>query len=241
MVDLEYWKEKALECGFSHVGELDVDTIELRKEARDACAENKCHNYGKNWSCPPGCGTLEECDAMIRKFKRGLLVQTTGEIDSLDFDGFMELGKNHGTAMKKFAELVRSELPGAMVMAAKKRTAAEVMAEIVQDRAYYRDSGGGVTLSGGEVFCQKEFADALVSACAAEKIPVAAETNLYWEFDEMRPVLEKLDLVMFDLKLADPEAHRRWTGADNARALRFYAKNAYHPDGFRSSVWIKET
>ena len=32
MVDLEYWKEKALECGFSHVGELDVDTIELRKE-----------------------------------------------------------------------------------------------------------------------------------------------------------------------------------------------------------------
>ena len=118
LVDLEYWKEKALACGFSHVGELDVDTIELRKEARDACAENKCHNYGKNWSCPPGCGTLEECDAKIRKFKRGLLVQTTGEIDSLDFDGFMELGKNHGEAMKKFAELVRRELPGAMIMGA---------------------------------------------------------------------------------------------------------------------------
>ena len=116
MVDLEYWKEKALACGFSHVGELDVDTIELRKEARDACAENKCHNYGKNWSCPPGCGTLEECDAKIRKFKRGLLVQTTGEIDSLDFDGFMELGKNHGEAMKKFAELVRRELPGAVLL-----------------------------------------------------------------------------------------------------------------------------
>ena len=110
--------------------------------------------------------------------------------------------------------------PGAMVMAAKKRTAKEAMAEIVQDRAYYRDSGGGVTLSGGEVFCQSEFADALVSACAAEGIPVAAETNLHWEFDAMRPVLEKLDLVMFDLKLADPEAHRRWTGADNARILR---------------------
>ena len=38
MVDLEYWKSKALECGFSHVGELDVNTIELRKEARDAFA-----------------------------------------------------------------------------------------------------------------------------------------------------------------------------------------------------------
>ena len=118
MVDLEYWKAKALACGFSHVGELDVDTIELRKEARDACAENKCRNYGKNWSCPPGCGTLEECDAMIRRYKRGLLVQTTGEIDSMDFDGFMELGKNHGTAFRKFAELVRAELPGAMIIGA---------------------------------------------------------------------------------------------------------------------------
>ena len=93
MVDLEYWKEKAASCGFTHVGELDVDTIELRQEARDACAENKCHSYGKNWSCPPGCGTLEECDARIRKYKKGVLVQTTGEVDSLDFESFMELGR----------------------------------------------------------------------------------------------------------------------------------------------------
>ena len=116
MVDLEYWMEKAAECGFSHVGELDVDTIELRQEARDACAENKCHSYGKNWSCPPGCGTLEECDARIRKYKKGVLVQTTGEVDSLDFESFMELGANHGANFKKFAALVREELPGAMLI-----------------------------------------------------------------------------------------------------------------------------
>ena len=109
--------------------------------------------------------------------------------------------------------------PGAMVMSAKKTTAAKVMAEIVQDRAYYKDSGGGVTLSGGEVFCQPAFAEALISACRAEKIHVAAETNLQWDFEAIRPLLEQLDLVMFDLKLADPEAHRLWTGVDNTRIL----------------------
>ena len=57
---IEELKQLALDCGFHHVGDLDADTIEMHVEARDACAENKCHSYGKNWNCPPGCGTLEE-------------------------------------------------------------------------------------------------------------------------------------------------------------------------------------
>ena len=43
-------------------------------------------------------------------------MQTTGEVDSLDFEGFMELGKNHGEAFQKLAELVRAEIPGAMLI-----------------------------------------------------------------------------------------------------------------------------
>lgn len=109
--------------------------------------------------------------------------------------------------------------PGAMTMAAKEMSVAQVMAEIVQDRAYYLDSDGGVTLSGGEVFCQPEFAGALISACCEENIPVAAETNLNWEFAAMRPMLEKLSLVMFDLKIVSPDAHQKWTGTDNALIL----------------------
>ena len=60
-VDYEALKKEALAVGFSHVGELDADTIDLKPEVRAACAENKCHSYGKNWVCPPSCGTLEEC------------------------------------------------------------------------------------------------------------------------------------------------------------------------------------
>lgn len=105
---------------------------------------------------------------------------------------------------------------GAMEVSGKELTVGEVMAEIVQDKPYYQSSGGGVTLSGGEVLCQPEFAGALADACRAEGIPVAIESNLNAEWTVIAPLLEKLDLVMCDLKLADGEAHKRWTGVDNA-------------------------
>lgn len=115
--DYESWKEQALACGFSHVGPLNVDTIEMHKEARDACAENKCHMYGKNWSCPPGCGTLEECEARLRKYKDGLILQTTCEMeDAFDFEAMADLGERHQKAFKQFAELIRAVYPGCMIL-----------------------------------------------------------------------------------------------------------------------------
>lgn len=109
--------------------------------------------------------------------------------------------------------------PGALKMAGRSVSVEEVMGEIQQDHAYYADSGGGVTLSGGELFCQAEFADALIDACRKEKIPVAVETNLNWQFESVRPILEKLDLIMFDVKIFDSVEHKRWTGVENAELL----------------------
>ncbi len=109
--------------------------------------------------------------------------------------------------------------PGALKMAGRSVSVEEVMGEILQDHAYYADSGGGVTLSGGELFCQAEFADALIDACRKEKIPVAVETNLNWQFESVRPILEKLDLIMFDVKIFDSVEHKRWTGVENAELL----------------------
>jgi len=99
--------QSAIDCGFSHVGELDVSTIKVHKEARDACEENKCGRYGTNWSCPPGCGSLEECGDLLSGFKRGILVQTTGEVDMFDYDSYLELGKVHSERFRAFAEEVR--------------------------------------------------------------------------------------------------------------------------------------
>lgn len=109
--------------------------------------------------------------------------------------------------------------PGALKMAGRSVSVEEVMGEILQDHAYYADSGGGVTLSGGELFCQAEFADALIDACRKEKIPVAVETNLNWQFESVRLILEKLDLIMFDVKIFDSVEHKRWTDVENAELL----------------------
>jgi len=117
MVDYEQLKQLAVECGFDHVGDLDADTIQVRPEVREACAEDKCQSYGKNWICPPACGTLEECSERIHSYKKGLILQSTGELeDSFDFEGIMELGERHAKAFDQFADEVRKMYPKALVL-----------------------------------------------------------------------------------------------------------------------------
>ena len=71
---------------------LACDTIELKPEVRQMCASDSCHKYNKCWSCPPGCGTLEECEKRVRKYKLGILVQTVGQLeDSMDGEGMMRI------------------------------------------------------------------------------------------------------------------------------------------------------
>jgi predicted metal-binding protein len=114
---MEQIQELALHCGFSHVGPIDADTIRLRTEVRDACAVNKCGAYNTKWSCPPGCGTLEECEARIRKYKKGILVQTTGILeDSLDYDTMAQTSKDHSAHLEAFTEAIKKLYPNSMIM-----------------------------------------------------------------------------------------------------------------------------
>ncbi|NLA76098.1 MAG: DUF2284 domain-containing protein [Deltaproteobacteria bacterium] len=107
----------ALSCGFSHVGKLDTDTIKVRKEVRDSCAENKCHAYGKNWSCPPAVGDLAACESIIRRYKHGLILQTRGELeDSFDFEAMIQLEKVHRKALNTFAKEIKKIHPDAVVI-----------------------------------------------------------------------------------------------------------------------------
>ena len=68
----------AEDCGFDHASPLDVSTLQVEAWVRDTCAEDKCHAYGHNWTCPPACGTLEECEAEMQKYEHGILLQVTG-------------------------------------------------------------------------------------------------------------------------------------------------------------------
>lgn len=86
----------AAEAGFTAWAPLDLATIELKPEVRDMCATNSCGMYGKRWSCPPGCGTLEECAAQLENYTHGILVQTVGDVeDGFDFEAMMEIEADH--------------------------------------------------------------------------------------------------------------------------------------------------
>ena len=106
---------------------------------------------------------------------------------------------------------------GALEMCGRDYTVQEVLHEVMQDVDYYAQSGGGVTLSGGEVLLQPQFAAELLSALHKEGVHTAIEINLNVDFSTLEALLPDLDLVMCDLKLWDEDAHRRWTGAGNAR------------------------
>lgn len=96
---------------------------------------------------------------------------------------------------------------------------ADALVEILaRDEPFYRRSGGGVTLSGGEPTLHMDFAAAVAAGLASRGIRVLLETcgHFPWEAFE-RALLPHLDEIYVDVKLADPEAHREHTGVDNPR------------------------
>lgn len=108
---------------------------------------------------------------------------------------------------------------GALSVSGKEMDVESVMREVRQDIPYYRNSGGGVTLSGGEASFQPEFALELLRALRSEGISTALETNLLAPWSVYEKLLPELDLLMFDIKLFDREAHKKWTGVSNDAIL----------------------
>lgn len=99
-------------------------------------------------------------------------------------------------------------------------TVGEVMKKILQDMPYYRRSGGGVTLSGGEALCQTEFVKALLSECKKNGITTAVETTACLPWDMIEPVLPFLDTVLMDIKHTDSQKHEEFCGLRNELILQ---------------------
>lgn len=107
----------------------------------------------------------------------------------------------------------------ALVMSGREMTIEEIMREVRQDKPYYESSGGGVTLSGGEVLCHVDFALELTRACHKEGIPVAIESNLSFAPAYVKPLLDEVDVIMADIKLFDDNEHKKYTGVSNKNTL----------------------
>ena len=109
-------------------------------------------------------------------------------------------------------------------------TAGEVIKEVLRDLPYYRRSGGGITLSGGECLLQPDFAYALLSLAKAHGIHTAIETALFAPPSHVERILPLVDVVLMDIKHMNPQKHKEFTGQDNVRILenaRYVGEHAH--------------
>ncbi len=106
----------------------------------------------------------------------------------------------------------------------KEMTVEEVIAEVEQDASFYRESGGGITLSGGECLLQPDFAAGLLSEAHRRGINTAIETACNVPWRNIEQVLPHVDVMLHDHKCTDLVRHKKWTGVDNLRILANFKK-----------------
>lgn len=100
------------------------------------------------------------------------------------------------------------------------RSVGEVFETVLRDAGCYANSGGGLTVSGGEPMLQPDFVAALFERACSAGIHTALDTCGYCDTELFERVLPLTGLILFDLKLMDPEKHREYTGVDNAVILK---------------------
>lgn len=98
-------------------------------------------------------------------------------------------------------------------------TVEEVLEVVKRDTIFYRESGGGVTFSGGEPFAQIDFLRALVSSCKKLGIDTAVETSGYFNWNQAKDIVEILNCVFVDIKHMNDSCHKKLTGVSNRRIL----------------------
>ena len=106
------------EIGFSHFGELSTAALRFLPEVREMCASDRCRNYGRCWTCPPHCGSLEDAAARARLYSRGVLVQSTGEMeDDFDVECIMDTEKLQKQRFHELVRRIRQKHPNCLPMA----------------------------------------------------------------------------------------------------------------------------
>ncbi len=124
---------------------------------------------------------------------------------------------------------------GALEIIGRTISSDELIQELLKDRAFYQTSGGGITFSGGEPMLQADFLAQVLPHCKKEGLHIALDTSGAVSWERFQPILPLVDLVLFDLKLMDPERHRAATGLPNETIL----ENARRISTEGKALWIR--
>lgn len=106
-------------------------------------------------------------------------------------------------------------IPGARQVAGMEYTVEEVMKEVMKDEVFYEQSGGGVTLSGGEPLAQTDFVEELLRELKKENIHTAVDTCGAVKFEDIKRISAYTDLFLYDVKLMDDKKHTEFIGMSN--------------------------
>lgn len=101
---------------------------------------------------------------------------------------------------------------GARELIGKEISVDEVITEVLKDRPFYKNSGGGMTISGGEPLYQPEFTAGLLAAAKKENLHTCLDTSGFASWSTVEKVLPLVDLFLYDLKETDAEKHLLYTG-----------------------------
>ncbi len=152
-----------------------------------------------------------------------------------------ELAGNHGTDQRwrehctgcgRCASVCGAK---ALEVAGQVMSVEQVMSEVLEDRPFYSNSGGGITLSGGEPMAQPSFALWLAKAAKEEKLHVAIETCGYCDPDRLMEIRPYVDLFLYDYKLTGDDKHQQYTGVSQQRIL----ENLYRLDQSGASIILR--
>ena len=117
----------------------------------------------------------------------------------------------------------------------KEYTVDEVFDEIIKDKAFYENSSGGVTFSGGECMLQMDFLIEILKKCKENGIHTAVDTAGHIPFESFEKILPYTDLFLYDIKMFDSQKHKKYTGVGNELIL----ENLKKLFKSKAKIWIR--
>lgn len=117
----------------------------------------------------------------------------------------------------------------------KEYTLDNVFADVIKDKAFYENSGGGVTFSGGECMLQIDFLLEILKKCKENGIHTAVDTAGHIHFENFKKILPYTDLFLYDIKIFDSDKHKQYVGVSNELILE-NLKKLFKAD---AKIWIR--